>query len=215
MISVNNITLHFGGHQLFDGITFGIGDREKIALIGANGAGKSTLLKVLNGEVTNYMGSVSIPKGESIGYLAQHLEVQKSMTVRERAADAFQEVNEVEGRIGVLEKQLSDPEQEDYESAVAELVTLTERLNVIRSNDQDQLIEQILKGLGFDTNTIDSPLQDLSGGWKMRVELARLLLQRPSLLLLDEPTNHLDIVSIQWLENFFKGLFRIICSYLA
>ena len=140
MISVNNISLHFGGHQLFDGISFGIGDREKIALIGANGAGKSTLLKVLNGEVTNYTGSVSVPKGESIGYLAQHLEAQKTMTVRERAADAFQEVNEVEERIKVLEKQLSDPELEEYENSVAELVSLTERLNVIRSNDQDQLI---------------------------------------------------------------------------
>jgi len=197
--------LHFGGHQLFDGISLSIGDREKIALIGPNGAGKSTLLKVITGEVSNYSGTLSIPKGQSIGYLAQHLEVQKDISIRERAGEAFQEAQELERKITALEDQLSDPELEDHEKVVAELVSYTERLAIVSSNDQVQQIEQILKGLGFEPNMFDSPIKELSGGWKMRVELARLLLQKPDLLLLDEPTNHLDIVSILWLEQFLKN----------
>ena len=213
MISLNNIALHFGGHQIFNGISLSIGQKEKIALIGPNGVGKSTLLKVLYGEVGNFTGSVSIPKGDTIGYLAQHLKDVSSMTVRERASEAFAEVKELEVRVSEIESKLSDPELTDYEKKVEELVSLSERLEVIKSKDQDQQIELILKGLGFEPGEFDRPLDELSGGWKMRVELARLLLQRPSLLLLDEPTNHLDIVSIQWLEQFlltYSGSFILI-----
>lgn len=213
MITLSDISLHFGGTQLFDGISLSIGDREKIALIGHNGAGKSTLLKVIYGLHKNFTGNVAIPKGETIGYLAQHLDAVEGLTVKERAAQAFLEALEVEQRITSIEGQLTNPDISDYEELVEELVSLTERLSVIKSADQDQRIEQILKGLGFSEQMFDMPMAELSGGWKMRVELAKLLLQRPNLLLLDEPTNHLDIVSIQWLEKFlldYSGSFVLI-----
>lgn len=207
MITVQDLSLRFGDRVLFDEIRLSFRDGGKYGLLGRNGSGKTTLLKVLTGELFPDEGAIDIPGGYTLGYLKQQLDLDPSNTVRENAALAFEEINLVENQLRQLSRELES--REDYESdAYGELIQrlsdLNDRLDYLGAENRDASIEQVLKGLGFTSETMDQLTSKLSGGWKMRVQLARILLSRPSVLLLDEPTNHLDIDSIIWLEKFLK-----------
>jgi ATP-binding cassette, subfamily F, member 3 len=207
MLQISNLSVHFGERYLFDGITFQIGEQERIGLAGRNGAGKSTLLKVLAGIHTGFEGQVQVPKEYSIGYLKQDLGHASTKTVREEAATAFDEVKYLHQRIEELTHAITD--HHDYESdhyghLVEELTHVSHRYELLDADKMDKKLEVVLIGLGFLRNDLDRPLRTFSGGWQMRVELAKLLLRQPDLLLLDEPTNHLDIESIMWLEQFLQ-----------
>ena len=205
MISADALTVEFGGTTLFKDISFIINENDRIALMGKNGAGKSTLLKILAGVREATRGKVSAPEGTIIAYLPQHLMVKDDKTVFEEAATAFAEINNMEARINEINKELetrTDYESEEYMALIEEVSALSERFYSIEEVNYDADIEKTLLGLGFEREDFTRKTSDFSGGWRMRIELAKMLLRKPDLILLDEPTNHLDIESIQWLEQW-------------
>lgn len=205
MISVEQLTIEFGGSPLFDEISFLVNPKDKIALVGKNGAGKSTLLKVFAGIQPPTRGNITLPKDITIGYLPQHMIHNQGTTVMQEAEKAFEHITSLQAEIERLSNELA--ERTDYESAeyhhiIDRLSHHTEHLNIVGGGNFYAEIEKTLVGLGFLRADFDRQCSEFSGGWRMRIELAKILLQRPDVLLLDEPTNHLDIESIQWLENF-------------
>ena len=208
MISIDSITVEFGGNALFENISFLIKEKEKIALIGRNGAGKTTLLKLIAGEMSPTRGSISRPKNLTIGYLPQHIKVNDSKTVREETLTAFENIFAIRANIATLTAELN--ERDDFHSAeygklIEELGYQNERLQMFDSDSIEAETEKTLMGLGFRRTDFERRTSEFSGGWRMRIELAKILLRKPDLLLLDEPTNHLDIESINWLESFLKN----------
>ena len=208
MISIDNITVEFGGNTLFENVSFLIKEKEKIALIGRNGAGKTTLLKLIAGEMSPTRGSISRPKNLTIGYLPQHIKVNDSKTVREETLTAFENIFAIRANIATLTAELN--ERDDFHSAeygklIEELGYQNERLQMFDSDSIEAETEKTLMGLGFRRTDFERRTSEFSGGWRMRIELAKILLRKPDLLLLDEPTNHLDIESINWLESFLKN----------
>jgi len=205
MISVDGLTVEFGGSALFSDISFVINDKDRIALMGKNGAGKSTLLKVIAGERNPNKGRISAPKDAVIAYLPQHLLTEDNRTVFEEAAQAFSRIKEMESEIAAMNEELStrtDYESDYYSDLIERVSTLSEKYYSIEEINYDAEVEKILFGLGFLREDFTRPTSEFSGGWRMRIELAKILLQKPDLILLDEPTNHMDIESIQWLEEF-------------
>jgi len=205
MISVDGLTVEFGGTTLFKDISFAINEKDRIALMGKNGAGKSTLLKIIAGVKTASRGKVSSPKDAVIAYLPQHLLTEDSRTVFEEAAQAFAHIFEKEHEILELNNQLSsrtDYESAEYYELIEQVSTLSEKFYSLEEVNYDAEVEKILLGLGFLREDFTRPTGEFSGGWRMRIELAKILLQKPDLILLDEPTNHMDIESIQWFEDF-------------
>ena len=208
MISIENLSVEFGVKPLFTDVSYVINRHDRIALVGKNGAGKSTMLKIIAGLQQPTRGRVSKPKELTIGYLPQVMVLSDSLTVRQETEKAFSDTITLEQHLDSLNKQLAD--RTDYESAeyqelIEEMTNLNEQLTMINSINRDAEIEKTLMGLGFERKDFDRPTSEFSGGWRMRIELAKILLQRPDLLLLDEPTNHLDIESIQWLEKFLAN----------
>lgn len=205
MISVDGLTVEFGGSALFSDVSFVINEKDRIALMGKNGAGKSTLLKILAGVREPSRGKVSAPKDTVIAYLPQHLMTEDGRTVFEETAQAFAHLHEMEAEIAELNKQLetrTDYESDGYMELIERVSTLSEKFYSIEEINYDADIEKTLLGLGFKREDFDRQTSEFSGGWRMRIELAKLLLKKPDVLLLDEPTNHLDFESIQWLEDF-------------
>ena len=205
MISVDGLTVEFGGSALFTDISFVINDKDRIALMGKNGAGKSTLLKVIAGDKTANKGRVSSPKDAVIAYLPQHLLTEDNRTVFDEAAQAFSRIKEMEREIASMNEELAtrtDYESDSYYSLIEQVSTLSEKYYSVEEINYDSEVEKILFGLGFTREDFTRPTSEFSGGWRMRIELAKILLQKPDLILLDEPTNHMDIESIQWLEEF-------------
>ena len=205
MISVDGLTVEFGGSALFSDVSFVINEKDRIALMGKKGAGKSTLLKILAGVREPSRGKVSAPKDTVIAYLPQHLMTEDGRTVFEETAQAFAHLHEMEAEIAELNKQLetrTDYESDSYMELIERVSTLSEKFYSIEEINYDADIEKTLLGLGFKREDFDRQTSEFSGGWRMRIELAKLLLKKPDVLLLDEPTNHLDIESIQWLEDF-------------
>lgn len=205
MISVDGLTVEFGGTTLFKDISFQINEKDRIALMGKNGAGKSTLLKILAGERQPTKGRVSAPKDSVIAYLPQHLLTEDGRTVFEESCLPFEHLKEMEGEIEQLNQELmtrTDYESEEYMALIEKVAAMSEKFYAIDLTHFEEDVEKMLLGLGFERTDFQRPTSDFSGGWRMRIELAKLLLQNPDVLLLDEPTNHLDIESIGWLENF-------------
>lgn len=208
MISVEQLTVEFSSKPLFSGISFLINPKDKIALVGKNGAGKSTLLKLLAGLQQPTSGIISIPSGLTIGYLPQHMIHDEGTTVIQEAQKAFKKVNDLQEHINQLANELAertDYESEGYQRLIEQMAHENELLQVLGGGNFAGELEKTLIGLGFLRSDFDRQCSEFSGGWRMRIELAKILLQRPELFLLDEPTNHLDIESIQWLENFLKN----------
>lgn len=213
MYYLNDITINFGDRILFDRISFMIGKKDRIGLIGRNGAGKSTLLKVISGEVLPDDGQVEISNKTTIGYLRQEFELDESLTVLGETMTCFERANELDRELKELNFQLA--QRDDYESRAYEKIIerVTEISSLMEHHDLTQLESEaikVLNGLGFKDNELDKQVSEMSGGWKMRIELAKLLLQKPDILLLDEPTNHLDIESIMWLEKYLQTYFGIV-----
>lgn len=205
MISVDGLTVEFSGTTLFKDISFVINEKDRIALMGKNGAGKSTLLKIIAGVQAPSKGRVSAPKDAVIAYLPQHLMTENKRSVFDEAAQAFSHIHDMEQEIERLNNELStrtDYESEEYYSIIEQVSALSEKFYSIEESNFDAEVEKILLGLGFSRNDFNRPTEEFSGGWRMRIELAKILLRKPDLILLDEPTNHLDIESIQWLEEF-------------
>lgn len=207
MISVNSVTVSFGGYNLFDNISFLINPKDRIGLAGKNGAGKSTMLKILSGNQNPTKGEVSMPKHCKIGYLPQDMIHQHGRTVFVETESAYEEIQNLEMRIDEINHQLetrNDYESEAYGILIEEQTEVYTRLDVLGASNRYEEIEKILKGLGFERKDFTRQTAEFSGGWRMRIELAKLLLQKPDILLLDEPTNHLDIEAIMWLEEFME-----------
>lgn len=205
MINVNNISVSFGGTTLFSDVTFSINENDKIALMGKNGAGKSTLLKIIAGVGKPTTGNVSGPKDAVIAYLPQHLLTKDNMTVFEETSKAFEEVYKMRDELEELNEQLNvrtDYETDDYMKLIERVSELSEKFYSIEETNYDAEVEKVLKGLGFERSDFNRQTSEFSGGWRMRIELAKILLKKPDLILLDEPTNHMDIESIEWLEDF-------------
>ena len=205
MVSVDGLTVEFGGTTLFADVSFVINEKDRIALMGKNGAGKSTLLKILAGLREPTRGTVSVPRDVVIAYLPQHLMTEDGRTVFEEAAQAFAPLHAMEEEIEALNRELevrSDYDSDSYMALIERVSTLSEKFYSIESVNYEAAVEKTLRGLGFEREDFPRPTSDFSGGWRMRIELAKLLLRKPDVLLLDEPTNHLDIESIQWLEDF-------------
>jgi ATP-binding cassette subfamily F protein 3 len=205
MISIDGLTVDFGGFTLFDAVSFVVNRKDRIALVGKNGAGKSTLLKIFAGLQSPSSGTLSIPKDVTIGYLPQQMQLADVRTVKEEAERAFEHIHELTGEIERLNNELAertDYESESYHKLIDRISQQTELFAMMGGNNYMAELERTLTGLGFARSDFDRPTSEFIGGWRMRIELARLLLRRPDVLLLDEPTNHLDIESIQWLETF-------------
>lgn len=205
MISVEGLTVEFGGFTLFDDVSFVVNKKDRIALVGKNGAGKSTMLKIFAGLQSPTSGTVSVPKETTIGYLPQQMQLTDTRTVKEEAELAFGHIREMEKEIERLNLQLAertDYETESYQKLIDKVTHLSEHFQMMGGSNYHAELERTLIGLGFSRTDFDRLTSEFSGGWRMRIELAKLLLRRPDVLLLDEPTNHLDIESIQWLENF-------------
>lgn len=205
MISIQNLSVEFSAKSLFDNINYVINKKDKIALVGKNGAGKSTMLKIIAGLQKPSSGSVAIPSDVTIGYLPQQMVLNDTSTVIEEVRKAFSHIDSLHEQIDKVNQQLQsrqDYDSEDYNELIERLTLLTERLSIEESDNCEAEMEKTLLGLGFDRKDFNRPTAEFSGGWRMRIELAKLLLTRPDVLLLDEPTNHLDIESIQWMENF-------------
>ena len=213
MVSVDGLAVEFGGTTLFSDISFQINEKDRIALMGKNGAGKSTLLKILAGVRQPTRGRVTAPKDCVIAYLPQHLMTEDGRTVFEEASMAFSHLKEMEKEIEVMNQELAirtDYESEDYMALIEKVATMSEKFYAIDLTHFEEDVEKALLGLGFERSDFTRPTSDFSGGWRMRIELAKLLLQDPDVLLLDEPTNHLDIESIQWLEQFLTESARAV-----
>ena len=205
MVSIEQLSVEFGVKPLFTDVNFVINRHDRIALVGKNGAGKSTMLKIIAGLQSPSRGRVSKPKELTIGYLPQVMILSDTMTVRQETEKAFASTIALEQRLAEMNSVLqsrTDYESQSYADLIEAMTELNEQLTVIQSQNRDAEIERTLIGLGFERTDFDRPTCEFSGGWRMRIELAKILLQRPNLLLLDEPTNHLDIESIQWLEKF-------------
>ena len=205
MLTADNLTVEFSGTTLFSNISFVINEKDRIALMGKNGAGKSTLLKILAGVRQPTRGAVSAPKGTVVAYLPQHLMTEDGRTVFEEASQAFAHLREMEGEIEELNRQLAertDYESDEYMALIEEVATKSEKFYAIDMTHFEEDVEKTLLGLGFERTDFNRQTSEFSGGWRMRIELAKMLLQNPDVLLLDEPTNHLDIESIGWLEDF-------------
>ncbi|MDR0811143.1 MAG: ATP-binding cassette domain-containing protein, partial [Paludibacter sp.] len=205
MVSVENITVEFGGSPLFDEISFLVNAKERIALVGKNGAGKTTLLRLIAGKQSPTRGRISLPKDLTIGYLPQTMIHATGTTVRQEAEKAFENIISLQTEIEKMTLELAertDYESPDYHALIERHAHAGEHLQMLGNGNFAAEIEKTLLGLGFLRTDFDRACEEFSGGWRMRIELAKILLQRPDLLLLDEPTNHLDIESIQWLENF-------------
>ncbi len=208
MITVNDVAVEFGGTTLFSEITFAINENDKIALMGKNGAGKSTLLKIVAGINKPSLGNISAPKDAVIAYLPQHLLTEDNCTVREETSKAFAEYLSMKSEIDELNEQLTvrtDYESDDYMKLIERVSEVSEKFYSIEEVNYEAEVEKVLKGIGFSQDDLDHSTSEFSGGWRMRIELAKILLRKPDLILLDEPTNHLDIESIQWLEDFLKN----------
>lgn len=208
MISIEQLRVEFGGSPLFDDISFLINPKDRIALVGKNGAGKTTLLKLVAGKMSPTKGNISIPRDLTIGYLPQHMIHNEGTTVMEETSRAFEHIHELEKEIEQLGVELAtrtDYDSEDYHRLIDRLTHQQEHLQIIGNGNYEAQIEKTLVGLGFLRSDFQRACSEFSGGWRMRIELAKILLIRPDVLLLDEPTNHLDIESIQWLENFLIG----------
>ena len=205
MVSINNLSVEFSAKSLFDNISYVINRKDKIALVGKNGAGKSTMLKIIAGLQQPTSGTVSAPQDVTIGYLPQQMEISDTLTVIEEVRKAFSHVDEMKARLDRLNNELAtrtDYESDSYQELIEQMTSLSEILAIEESENSIAEMEKTLIGLGFDRKDFNRPTSEFSGGWRMRIELAKILLQRPDVLLLDEPTNHLDIESIQWLEQF-------------
>ncbi|CAL2091799.1 ABC-F family ATP-binding cassette domain-containing protein [Tenacibaculum sp. 190524A05c] len=208
MLNVHNLTVSFMGTDLFSGITFKLTKGDRVGLIGKNGAGKSTLLKVLSKDIESSGGTLAFDKDIKIGFLRQDIDFVQGRTILEEAYQAFEEIKEIEGKLEGINQQLAertDYESESYNQLIVDLNELTERYELLGGYNYQGNTEKILQGLGFKREDFDKLTDTFSGGWRMRIELAKLLLQSNDILLLDEPTNHLDIESIIWLENFLKS----------
>ncbi|MEE1183350.1 MAG: ATP-binding cassette domain-containing protein, partial [Paludibacteraceae bacterium] len=208
MISVENLTVEFSAKALFDKVSYVINKRDRIALVGKNGAGKSTMLKIIAGWQEPTSGKVAIPKDVSVGYLPQHMIHNDDTTVKDEASKAFNRILDLQQRLEQLNVELcerTDYESEAYMALIEEVSHLNEQLDMQGGGNFDAEVEKTLMGLGFVRSDFTRSTNEFSGGWRMRIELAKILLQRPDVLLLDEPTNHLDIESIQWLEQFMAG----------
>jgi len=207
LISVENLEVEFGATPLFQGVSYVINDKDRIALVGKNGAGKSTMLKIIAGLQQPTEGTVAVPKDTTIGYLPQVMILTDERTVMEEATLAFEHIREMQENLDRLNKELAertDYESEDYMALVDRFTHENDRFQMMGGMNYQAEIERTLTGLGFNREDFNRPTKEFSGGWRMRIELAKLLLSRPDVLLLDEPTNHLDIESIQWLENFLS-----------
>ncbi len=205
MVSINNISVEFSAHKLLDSISFVVNKRDRIALVGKNGAGKSTLMKIIAGLQNPTEGNVSKPTDITIGYLPQQMQLSDTLTLVEETRKAFSHIDDMQRHFDELSATLAertDYESAEYASLIERLTTLSDRLAMERAADREAEMERTLIGLGFKREDFDRPTSEFSGGWRMRVELAKILLAKPDVVLLDEPTNHLDIESIQWLENF-------------
>jgi ATP-binding cassette subfamily F protein 3 len=208
MISVDAVGVEFSGTVLFSDITFNINENDRIALMGKNGAGKSTMLKILAGVAKPTRGKVSAPKDAVIAYLPQHLLTKDNNTVFEEASKAFSKIHDMKSKIDELNHQLetrTDYESDEYAKIIEDVSELSEKFYSIEDINYDAEVEKTLMGLGFLRSDFTRMTNEFSGGWRMRIELAKILLQKPDLILLDEPTNHLDIESVQWLEDFLKN----------
>ena len=208
MVSIQNLSINFGERDLFKNLNIFITEKERIGLIGKNGAGKSTLMKILAGIQTPSAGEVIIAKDRTTGYLPQEMEHDEEATILEEASRAFAELDELESRIEELSQALTertDYESQVYQDIIQELSEANDRLHLLGAGNKEEQIQKVLQGLGFQNSDMDRKMSEFSGGWKMRVELAKLLLKQPDMLLLDEPTNHLDIESIEWVEGFLSN----------
>lgn len=207
MLIVDGLTVELGDRILFDNISYIINEKDRIALVGKNGAGKSTMLKILAGVNTHYRGTVTSPDGSSVGYLPQIMKIVDGRTVREEASLAFSHIFDLQAQIEDMNKQLetrTDYESDDYAKLIDDFSHAHERLAMVEGINFEGEVEKALMGLGFKRSDFDRLTSEFSGGWRMRIELAKLLLRNPDILLLDEPTNHLDIESIGWLEDFIN-----------
>ncbi|MDW5288665.1 ABC-F family ATP-binding cassette domain-containing protein [Formosa sp. PL04] len=205
MISIDAIAVEFGGTTLFSDVSFSINENDKIALMGKNGAGKSTLLKIIAGQSKASRGNVSSPKNYVISYLPQHLLTEDNCTVMEETSKAFASIFKMKNEIEAINEELTvrtDYESDAYMKLIEKVSELSEKFYSIEETNYEAEVEKILVGLGFVRSDFNRPTSEFSGGWRMRIELAKILLQKPDLILLDEPTNHMDIESIQWLEDF-------------
>jgi ATP-binding cassette subfamily F protein 3 len=208
MLNIHNLTVSFSGEDLFSEITFKLEKGNRVGLVGKNGAGKSTLLKVISGDIENDGGTLALEKGIRIGFLRQDIDFVAGRTILEEAYQAFEEIVELEGRLSKINNELAtrtDYESEYYTQLIHDLDEVSTRYELLGGYNYQGDTEKILQGLGFQREDFDKLTDTFSGGWRMRIELAKLLLQKNDILLLDEPTNHLDIESIIWLENFLKS----------
>ncbi|MFC2295784.1 MAG: ABC-F family ATP-binding cassette domain-containing protein [Prevotella sp.] len=208
MISVENLTVEFSARPLFHDVSFVVNDHDRIALVGKNGAGKSTLLKILCGLQRPTSGAVNVPAGETIGYLPQVMKLSDDTTVREETRKAFAGHTEMKARLDRMQREMAqrtDYESESYLELIDSFTQAQDRFMMMGGDNYEAAMERTLTGLGFERTDFDRPTHEFSGGWRMRIELAKILLQGPDVLLLDEPTNHLDIESIQWLEQFIQN----------
>ena len=208
MISANNISVYFGGQELFDKVSFMVNKGDRIGLVGKNGAGKSTLLRILSGELSPNEGSISTPNDSTLGYLRQDLDFEEGRTVQQEAELAFKEIKELEEKINAINLEMSertDYETEGYMQLITDANELNERYVLLGGYTLQSEMSQVLLGLGFQLDDFSRQTNEFSGGWRMRLELAKILLSKPDVLLLDEPTNHLDIESIVWLESWLKN----------
>lgn len=208
MINVSNVYVQYGDRILLDKVNLVIGEQEKVGLVGRNGAGKSTLLKIIAGEMSPHQGNVSFPKESSLGFLHQEMDLPKGRSVLEETLSAFEHTRQLESRLQEINKEMSsrtDYESDSYHQLLDEYANLTDRFSYLDGESMEANAEKVLKGLGFRQKDFDRLTDEFSGGWQMRIELAKMLLRHPDYLLLDEPTNHLDIESIIWLESFLKN----------
>ena len=205
MISIQNLSVEFSAKSLFDNINYVINKKDKIALVGKNGAGKSTMLKIIAGLQSPTSGCVAKPNDITISYLPQQMELNDTLTVIEEVSKAFSHIDDMHNQLNKINAELqqrTDYESKEYQDLIDRLTLLNEHIAIEESENKEAEMERTLIGLGFSRNDFNRPTAEFSGGWRMRIELAKLLLTHPDVLLLDEPTNHLDIESIQWLENF-------------
>ncbi len=213
MVSIDNLTVEFSAKPLFTNVSFVINDKDRIALVGKNGAGKSTMLKILCGLQKPTSGEVSVPTGTTIGYLPQVMKLADDTTVREETRKAFSDTTKVQERLNRMEKEMAertDYESDSYNQLVEKFTEEHERYMMMGGDNYEAAMERTLTGLGFERSDFDRPTKEFSGGWRMRIELAKILLRKPDVLLLDEPTNHLDIESIQWLEQYLQNFAKAV-----